>query len=701
MPNAFAPPVLLLLYFVPEVRAALLGAQCNEKLLSSRAYEKALSPELGFIFHQVECLSRYGLLHPGKSLKPRIGAFVPTNFLTALSTMPEAEQLQILDGSPAAVDTPRRPEAFYRFLAYQLDKELAKSNETKLMDSLHGIDFVCINQFVTGSTPSSQSTTRALTVDLAYENLARNDDKTLVSFGEVLQHALCRETRLRAWSQKSKAYETIVQRKIATSLPTILTLSCSCAGRKEEDGLWVWRTDEGIGQWLPEILEVEIEDNGNIIVKELKLTREGEGEDKETWVTCRGKSLLPESISKIIAKPSSAQKHRYRLEAVLSFVRDDIDTNNDDDHPGHHVLHARIPGDYKQRAMEQQQKEAAQMALHKPESSKLVLTANTDSDVFRNRAENAGKQVASTKDDPTDDWVLFNGFVVSNTEVEDAKAFHVPFKEPCLVVFRAVDDVNETKARSNSDEEFTPGLSKIPIQVMNARSLSSNSDASREFNLDSSLGDGTLIAFDAEFVSVQEEESILTENGSKVTLRETRHALARISVLNCINRSVLLDDYVLPREPVVDYLTRFSGIVAQDLDPVKTTHNLISTRSAYLKLRYLMELGCIFVGHGLRQDFATVNLTVPPNQILDTVEIFHQPGMRYLSLRFLANHVLGRDMQQDIHDSVEDALAAFELYEKAVAWKKEGMFEERLRKLYELGQKTDWKLGVETLPKKQ
>ena len=694
MPNAFAPSVLLLLYFVPEVRAAILNAQCNEKLLASRAYEKALSPELGFMFHQVECLSRYGLSSPGNALQPRIGAFVPSNFLTALSTMPEAEQLQILDGSPAAVDSPRRPEAFYRFLAYQLDKELSNSKEAKLMDALHGIDFVSINQFITGSSPSSQSTTRALTVDLAYENATRNDDKSVIRFGEILQHALCRETRLRAWSQKSKAYETIVQRKIATSLPKILTLSCSCAGRKEEDGLWVWRTDDGIGQWLPEFVEVEIEENGNIAVKELQKVKARDGNGKEEWVEYRGKSLLPESISKIVAGTSRVQKYRYRLEAVLSFVRDDIDTNDEDDeHPGHHVLHARIPRAYKKRAMEQQQREAAQLALHKLDASKLVLTADTESDVFRKRAEEAGKKIVATKDDTADDWVLFNGFVVSNTQVEDAKAFHVHFKEPCLVVFRSVED------DTNDEHRAASSTCRIPIEVMNARSLATNGNASNDFNPGSNFGEGSLIAFDAEFVSVQEEESILTESGSKVNIRETRHALARISVLDCANRTVLLDDYILPREHVVDYLTRFSGIIAQDLDPTKTSHNLISTRSAYLKLRYLMEQGCIFVGHGLRQDFATVNLTVPPNQILDTVEIFHQPGMRYLSLRFLANHVLGRDMQQDIHDSVEDASAAFELYEKALTWKNDGVFGERLQKLYELGQKTDWKLGVETLQK--
>jgi PAB-dependent poly(A)-specific ribonuclease subunit 2 len=48
-----------------------------------------------------------------------------------------------------------------------------------------------------------------------------------------------------------------------------------------------------------------------------------------------------------------------------------------------------------------------------------------------------------------------------------------------------------------------------------------------------------------------------------------------------------------------------------------------------------------------------VNLVVPNQQIIDTVEIFHQERVRNISLRFLANYVL--DMQRDTHDSVEDA----------------------------------------------
>lgn len=102
-------------------------------------------------------------------------------------------------------------------------------------------------------------------------------------------------------------------------------------------------------------------------------------------------------------------------------------------------------------------------------------------------------------------------------------------------------------------------------------------------------GDGDIVAFDAEFVSVQEEESVLNDSGNKITTRETRHALARVSVIDCRTGQIIIDDYVIPREPVVDYLTRFSGIVAGDLDPKHSPHHLVTMRTAYLKLRCLME----------------------------------------------------------------------------------------------------------------
>ena len=47
-------------------------------------------------------------------------------------------------------------------------------------------------------------------------------------------------------------------------------------------------------------------------------------------------------------------------------------------------------------------------------------------------------------------------------------------------------------------------------------------------------------------------------------------------------------------------------------------------------------------------------------------------------------------MQQDVHDSVEDAMAALELYQKADEMIQAGTFDAFLNKLYEFGQRTDW-----------
>jgi PAB-dependent poly(A)-specific ribonuclease subunit 2 len=105
-----------------------------------------------------------------------------------------------------------------------------------------------------------------------------------------------------------------------------------------------------------------------------------------------------------------------------------------------------------------------------------------------------------------------------------------------------------------------------------------------------------------------------------------------------------------------------------------------------------MERGCIWVGHGLSQDFLTANLYVPPTNVIDTVELYHLPQLRHISLRYLANYVLKRDMQEEVHDSVQDAKAAFELYQRALEMNLGGTFDKFLNQLYDVGQRNDWKI---------
>lgn len=100
---------------------------------------------------------------------------------------------------------------------------------------------------------------------------------------------------------------------------------------------------------------------------------------------------------------------------------------------------------------------------------------------------------------------------------------------------------------------------------------------------------GDLVAIDAEFVCVQPEQSLMLPSGSKEITSEARNALARLSIINCQTNETIIDDYILPMEPVVDFLTRFSGIRPNDLDVNISPHHLSTPYEAYLKVRLLME----------------------------------------------------------------------------------------------------------------
>ena len=98
------------------------------------------------------------------------------------------------------------------------------------------------------------------------------------------------------------------------------------------------------------------------------------------------------------------------------------------------------------------------------------------------------------------------------------------------------------------------------------------------------------------------------------------------------------------------------------------------------------------MGHGLSEDFKQINICIPPNQFIDTSEIYHQPASRYISLRYLTNYVLKRDMQQVVHDSVEDARAALELYKRSLQLKKDGTFDDYISQLYKEGQNSGFRV---------
>lgn len=113
---------------------------------------------------------------------------------------------------------------------------------------------------------------------------------------------------------------------------------------------------------------------------------------------------------------------------------------------------------------------------------------------------------------------------------------------------------------------------------------------------------------------------------------------------------------------------------------------------AYKKLWLLLNLGVVFVGHGLPKDFRTINIHVPKAQVLDTVDLFYiRARQRKLSLRFLAWYLLKEDIQQETHDSVEDARTALRLWRKFEEFQDAGIVDQKLEEIYREGRKWAYK----------
>jgi PAB-dependent poly(A)-specific ribonuclease subunit 2 len=77
---------------------------------------------------------------------------------------------------------------------------------------------------------------------------------------------------------------------------------------------------------------------------------------------------------------------------------------------------------------------------------------------------------------------------------------------------------------------------------------------------------GMLVAIDAEFVSMQQEETEFRSDGTKKVIRPARLSLARVSVLRGDGPKAgvpFIDDHIHTSEVIVDYLTEYSGIKCQ------------------------------------------------------------------------------------------------------------------------------------------
>lgn len=293
-------------------------------------------------------------------------------------------------------------------------------------------------------------------------------------------------------------------------------------------------------------------------------------------------------------------------------------------------------------------------------------------------------------------WHLFNDFLVK--PVSEAEALEVTsWKTPVVLLY-------QRKEEEAPPFDYNAWINSLDTSILYRDHFAAGFRAGfkREYELLDPTTEapepGTLVAMDTEFVLLQHEETEIISDGTKSLVRPKEVTLARVSVVRGTGPKQgvpFIDDFIATSETIVDYLTEYSGVEQGDLDPWTSTRgSLVTQQTSYKRLWLLLNLGCVFVGHGLDNDFRTIGIHVPSAQVVDTLGLFYLPEYkRRLSLKFLAYALLHENVQTGNHDSIEDAVTALRLYKEYMRVSSKGpdAFVALLHQLYKEGKKCNFR----------
>ncbi|PCH34179.1 hypothetical protein WOLCODRAFT_15157 [Wolfiporia cocos MD-104 SS10] len=198
-------------------------------------------------------------------------------------------------------------------------------------------------------------------------------------------------------------------------------------------------------------------------------------------------------------------------------------------------------------------------------------------------------------------------YELRNISEEDALRFPGSWKVPAILYFERVDRCDQLDYSGLPDHIDQSILCRDTNIAQSRDKRLIKHETLRPEELPKP---GMLVAIDAEFVSMQQEDTEYRSDGTKKVLRPARLSLARVSVLRGEGPKEgvpFIDDHIHTSDVIVDYLTEYYGIRFGDLDPHLTRYTLTPLKLAYKKLRLLVDLGCIFIGHGISKDFRIIS----------------------------------------------------------------------------------------------
>ncbi|XP_071541540.1 PAN2-PAN3 deadenylation complex catalytic subunit PAN2 isoform X1 [Panulirus ornatus] len=740
LPNSYCNPMIQMFYYIAPLRALMMSHLCER--------EFCLVCELGFLFHMLDVSMGQGI--PCHA----------SNFLRAFRTIPEASAMSLTlsdQDNRAKINFASKIQSWNRFVLQQLhtetleekldpsadnieerrfqvgcqmpdtsieEKEIIKNEDKSTVERqdkrehspvavIFGSHVVSINKCTRCNFEIHKDTT-SLLVNLTFPELLEGS----CSFSSVVERSMSLEQTRQAWCDSCTRYQPIEQCRRYKTLPNILAMNC---GLDSAQDMKFWRNQF-------EILLTDIRDKKKEEEKKNAEAKLGVHDKENNKSIERNTPSLsagsPSTPSKrypdsSTPQPSPARPCRYgpactRLDC--RFWHPDRDSG-EDQQPVHvlSLLDQTMEYSWVPLGMKAKLNEDGTVSLS--DISKLELEDAVDNEtgivyelvgvvshIADPRFPDKNNLIACIKVGPSyhvrakvssvSHWYLFNDISIQPIAAEEAVWFPCGWKMPCVLYWQR----RQLPAECQVIEPIKP----ITVDVFGEdKSLAQRGRKRIAFTpltADEMPGEGDLVAMDAEFVNLHQEEAEIRSDGTRTTIKPSQKSVARITCIRGqgpLEGTPFLDDYISTQEQVVDYLTQFSGIKPGDLDANFSQKHLTTLKSTYVKLRYLVDKGVKFVGHGLKNDFRVINMTVPSAQLIDTVHLFHMSHNRMVSLKFLAWHFLKLKIQSVTHDSIEDARTALALYQKYCELKANGTLVMELQKLYEAGKKAQWRVPGE------
>ena len=601
--------------------------------------DPCLTCELGFLFRMMEDAQ-------GSNCQAK-------NFLRAFTSLPEVTAMGLLEDEHILskdVSHHLMIQKCNRFIfervhqecagALQLDKHPAIVEGSKENSSAVQQLFTIEMTSATDCSVCKKTfyrDTDSFSIDLNYPKTksspSKNNHKvgSSTTFIDILNETFRKTSQTRAWCEGCRDYALLDQYRYVRNNPAVLNINCGGIDNEEQS---FWKNRDGWFQFLSKSLKAErsfVPTSVYLCQAETSGHKEMDNQFKYAQVS----------------EEESDNSTRYDLASIICQVRAGQDVSN------------------------------------------LVSFVRTgDGGVYK--------------------WFMFNDFAVKEVSEAEAVQFKSNWKVPAILQYIRYDSMTEVSAHKlfehgiatdDKGRRISNTLFNLIVAPKDIRGIKPKINHIKPLSFEELLAHKSdfLIGIDAEFVALTREEVEIKADGSKSLIKPSSMHLARLSLVrgqnyeNLTAGSAITDDYIFTESPVADYLTEFSGINPDDLNIHASKRTLVSLKNVYRKIRYLLDAGVKFLGHGLKKDFRTINIFVRPEQVIDTVVIYRIPGQRHISLRYLAWYVLGKDIQQQSHDSIVDAQIALELYRKYEQLNENLEFEKYLLNLYEQGRKMNWK----------